>query len=53
MLKVTASDEIINAVRKLNVKFEADYMAASKKAGVDGGAVLAYFKGEMKKLTGK
>ncbi|MDP7625228.1 MAG: TRAP transporter substrate-binding protein [Rhodospirillales bacterium] len=50
---VTASDEIINAVRKLNVKFEADYMAASKKAGVDGGAVLAYFKGEMKKLTGK
>ncbi len=50
---VMASDEIVNAVKKLNTKFEADYMAAAKKAGVDGGAVLAYFKGEMKKLTGK
>jgi len=48
---VTASNEIINAVKKLNAKFEADYIASAKKAGVDGNAVLGFFKGEMKKLT--
>jgi TRAP-type C4-dicarboxylate transport system substrate-binding protein len=44
---------IINAVKKLNAEFSKEYIASVKAAGIDGAAVLKYFKGEVAKLQGK
>ena len=44
---------IINAVKKLNTEFSKEYIASVKVAGIDGAAVLKYFKGEVTKLQGK
>lgn len=49
----TAPASVVNEVRKLSGTFEAEYIAGAKKVGVDGAAVLAYFKGEVKKLAAK
>jgi TRAP-type C4-dicarboxylate transport system substrate-binding protein len=44
-----ASPEIMASVRALRATFVKEYIAATKKDGVDGTAVLAYFTGELKK----
>ena len=49
---VIAPDSLVEEVRKLNAKFEADYVEAAKAAGVDGAAILSFFRGEVKKLAG-
>jgi TRAP-type C4-dicarboxylate transport system substrate-binding protein len=48
---MTAPPEMVAAVEKLNEKFAADYIAKAAEVGVDGAAILAYFKGEMAKLA--
>jgi TRAP-type C4-dicarboxylate transport system substrate-binding protein len=50
---MTAPKAVIDAVNKMNKKFEAEYIAAAKKQGVDGAAVLKYFRAEVAKLQGK
>jgi TRAP-type C4-dicarboxylate transport system substrate-binding protein len=50
---MTAPKAVIDAVAKINKKFEAEYIAAAKKQGVDGAAVLKYFRAEVAKLQGK
>ncbi len=46
-----APPAVIDAVKKLNVKFEADYAARVKKAGIDGAAVIKFYKEEIAKLS--
>jgi hypothetical protein len=50
---MTAPKAVIDAVAKINKTFEAEYVAAAKKQGVDGAAVLKYFRAEVAKLQGK
>lgn len=47
----TAPDSLVEEVKKLNEKFEADYIAKAKEVGVDGQAILDFFKGEVEKLS--
>lgn len=46
---MTAPPEMVAAVEALNSKYEADYIANAP--GVDGGAILEFFKGEVAKLS--
>ncbi|MEM8812469.1 MAG: TRAP transporter substrate-binding protein [Pseudomonadota bacterium] len=48
---ITASDALIAEVERLNETFEADYLAKAQEAGVDGGAILSFFKEEVTKLA--
>ena len=47
----TASDSLVAEVKKLNVQFEADYIKGANAAGVDGAAILKYFRAEVAKLA--
>lgn len=49
----TASPEMIEAVKKLAVQFQADYIKSVKPMGLDGRAVMDYFHAELKKEQGK
>jgi len=40
-------------VKVLNVKFEADYVKKAKAVGVDGRAVIDFYRAEVAKLEGK
>ena len=42
------SEEMMESIKELKKGFEADYIAKAK--GVDGAAILAYFKEEVAKL---
>ncbi len=46
----TAPAAIVNSVKKLNAKFTAEYIESVKSKGIDGAAVMKFFKGEMAKL---
>lgn len=48
-----APPEMVAAVKKLAVKFQADYIASVKPLGLDGQAVMDYFHAELKKAQGK
>ena len=48
-----ASPEMVEAVKKLTVKFQQDYIDSVKPLGLDGRAVLDYFHAELKKAQGK
>jgi hypothetical protein len=50
---MTAPKSLVDAVKKLNVKFEAEYIAGAKAKGVDGAVVLKYYRGEVAKLQAK
>lgn len=46
-----ASPEVIAALETLNEKFTADYYAEAEAEGIDGEAMLEFFRAEMAKLT--
>jgi len=46
-----APASLVEEVKKLNVTFEADYVAGAKAAGVDGAAILTFFRAEVAKLA--
>lgn len=48
-----APDSLVAEVRKLNVQFEADYIEGANASGVDGAAILKFFRGEVAKLSAK
>ena len=48
----TAPPELVAEVQKLNEQFEADYIKSAEEVGVDGAAILAFFRAEVKKLAG-
>ena len=48
----TAGDDMVEEVKKLNAKFEGDYVSAAETVGVDGKEVLDYFKSQVKELSG-
>lgn len=48
---MTAPDTLVAAVLELNKTFEADYIKGAEGAGVDGAAILAFFRAEVKKLA--
>lgn len=48
---MTAPKAVIDAVKKLNVAFEAAYAARVKKAGIDGAAVIKFYKEQVAKLS--
>ena len=48
-----APPAIVNSIKKLNKQFMEEYITAAKSVGVDGQAILTYFKGEVAKLQGK
>ena len=50
---ITAPKAVVDAVKKLNGKFEADYFKAASSKGVDGKAVLKFYRAEVAKLQGK
>lgn len=50
---MTATQAVVDGVKKLNETFEADYIAGAKKVGVDGAAVLKFYRAEVAKLQGK
>lgn len=50
---VIAPKELVDAVKVLNVKFEADYVKKAKAVGVDGRAVIDFYRAEVAKLEGK
>ena len=50
---ITAPKAVVDAVETLNKKFEAEYIAGAKKVGVDGAAVLKFYRAEVAKLQGK
>lgn len=47
---ITAPKMVIDSVKRLNKVFEAEYIAAAKKQGVDGAAVLKFYREEVAKL---
>lgn len=49
---VTAPDSLVDEVKRLNVQFEADYIADAKGVGVDGAEILKFFRAEVAKLAG-
>ena len=50
--KVSAAPQaVVDAVKVLNKRFEAEYVARVKKAGIDGAAVLKFYKEETAKLA--
>jgi TRAP-type C4-dicarboxylate transport system substrate-binding protein len=49
---VIASDALVNEVKRLNEVFKADYIKDAASVGVDGAAILKYFRGEVTKITG-
>ena len=48
---MTAPPEMVAAVEELNKKFEAEYIEKAASVGVDGAAILEFFKGEVAKLA--
>lgn len=48
---VPASPALTAALDTLTAKFEADYVAEAKSVGIDGRAVLDFFKAEVKKVA--
>lgn len=48
---MTAPDALVQAVLELNKTFEADYVTGADGAGVDGTAILTFFRAEVKKLA--
>jgi hypothetical protein len=50
---VVAPAALVDEVKRLNIQFEADYLAGAKKIGVDGAAALKFFKAEVAKLENK
>ncbi|MGH1359357.1 MAG: TRAP transporter substrate-binding protein [Burkholderiaceae bacterium] len=50
---VTAPESLVAEVRRLNTKFEADYIAGAKGTGVDGAEILKFFRAEVAKLSAK
>ena len=48
-----APSVIVKSIKKLNEEFIKEYIASAKSVGVDGQAILTYFKGEVAKLQGK
>ena len=46
---VTAPPAVVNAVKKLAVKFRADYAKSVKPLGLDGNAIMNYFFSELRK----
>jgi TRAP-type C4-dicarboxylate transport system substrate-binding protein len=49
---IDAPPSLVAEVHKLNEKFIADYIKGASAVGVDGAAILAFFKAEVKKLAG-
>ncbi len=49
----TAPSAIINSVKKLNAEFTKEYITSVKADGIDGAAVIKFFKGEVAKLQSK
>ena len=47
-----APDSLVEEVKKLNEQFEADYIKEAAAVGVDGAAVLTFFRAEVAKLAG-
>lgn len=47
-----ASDTVRAALTELNAKLEADYISQAEAAGIDGAALLAYFRAEVDRLKG-
>lgn len=45
-----APKPVVDAVAKLNAKFEAEYVASVKKIGLDGRAILDYFRAQVATL---
>lgn len=50
---VTAPDALVDEVKRLNTQFEADYVESASKVGVDGKAILTFFRAEVEKLANK
>lgn len=50
---IDAPASLVAEVKRLTIQFEADYVAGAKKAGVDGAAILKYFRAEVARLAGK
>lgn len=50
---VTAPKALVDAVKDLNKKFEAEYFKAAAAKGIDGKAVLEFYRAEVAKLQGK
>lgn len=48
-----APASLVAEVKTLNAQFEIDYINGAKRAGVDGAAILSYFRGEVAKLAAK
>ena len=46
-------ESLILSVKKLNVEFTKEYVESVKSAGIDGAAVMKFFKGEVAKLQSK
>ncbi len=49
---VTASDALVDEVKRLNKVFEADYVKDAASVGVDGAAILKFFRAEVSKMAG-
>ncbi len=50
---IQAPKALTDAIAKLNAQFEAEYIASVKPMGIDGAAVLKFFRAEVAKLEGK
>ncbi|MEQ8696474.1 MAG: TRAP transporter substrate-binding protein [Bauldia litoralis] len=50
---VKAPKEMVDSVKALTAKFEKEYIASVKKDGIDGAAVLQFFRAEVAKLEAK
>ncbi len=50
---ITAPKAVVDAVKKLNEKFEAEYFKAASSKGIDGKAVLKFYRAEVAKLQDK
>lgn len=50
---IDAPAPVMAAVRKINAGLEQRYVASMAKAGIDGAAVIKYFRAEAAKLSGK
>lgn len=46
-----APDSLVEEVKKLNEQFEADYIKSAAEVGVDGAAILSFFRAEVEKLA--
>ena len=50
---IDAPKPMIDAVKAINDKLEKQYIANVAKLGLDGAAVLGYFRAQAKSLAGK